>query len=136
MTPVRDPANIDRQGLVGVGELATPRWGKLFRRPSDDDNAALDILQEEDSAEVVVPNVEPDGPDSPWTIEAVDGEDELDQVFPLLSLLVRLPTFPALARPETLGTHDPSPAFSWRRERRGRDSLSSSTPRFRSLTPV
>ncbi|KAK0445384.1 hypothetical protein EV421DRAFT_1890266 [Armillaria borealis] len=26
VTPARDPANIDRRGLVGVGELATPRW--------------------------------------------------------------------------------------------------------------
>lgn len=25
-TPSRDPSAIDRQGLVGVGELATPRW--------------------------------------------------------------------------------------------------------------
>ena len=81
LTPVRDPANIDRKGLVGVGELATPRWGKLVRRASDDDDNALDVLQEEDSAEVVIPNVEPDGPDSPWTIEAVDGElDDQDQV--------------------------------------------------------
>lgn len=25
-TPARDPAAIDRRGLVGVGELTTPRW--------------------------------------------------------------------------------------------------------------
>lgn len=85
VTPARDPANIDRNSLVGVGELATPRWGKLMRRaqenPGDDDDNALRILQEEDNAEVVVPNVEPEGPDSPWTIEAVDGElDDDDQV--------------------------------------------------------
>lgn len=81
LTPVRDPANIDRKGLVGVGELATPRWGKLIRRPSDDDDNALDVLQEEDSTDILVPNLEPDGPDSPWTIEAVDGElDDQDQV--------------------------------------------------------
>ncbi|KAG8217354.1 hypothetical protein J3R82DRAFT_5449 [Butyriboletus roseoflavus] len=84
LTPTRDPANIDRNGLVGVGELATPRWGTLIRRAQenlgDDDDNALDILQEEDSTEVVVSNVEPDGPDSPWTIEAVDGElDDQDQ---------------------------------------------------------
>ncbi|KAG6379088.1 hypothetical protein JVT61DRAFT_11524 [Boletus reticuloceps] len=80
LTPARDPANIDRNGLVGVGELATPRWGKLIRRAQensvDDDDNALDILREEDSAEVVISDVEPDGPDSPWTIEAVDGELE------------------------------------------------------------
>ncbi|KAF9228620.1 hypothetical protein BS17DRAFT_772257 [Gyrodon lividus] len=80
LTPARDPANIDRKGLVGVGELATPRWGKSVRRPEEDhhdeDDNVLDVLQEEDSAEVVVPNVEYDGPDSPWTIEAVDGESD------------------------------------------------------------
>ena len=85
LTPARDPANIDRNGLVGVGELATPRWGKLLRRAQenhdDDDDSPLDVLQEEDNAEVVAPNVEPDSPDSPWTIEAVDGElDDQDQV--------------------------------------------------------
>lgn len=26
-----DPSNIDRRGLVGVGELATPRWGPSYR---------------------------------------------------------------------------------------------------------
>lgn len=36
---------LDRRTLVGVGELTTPRWDR-----------------------------EPDVPDSPWTIEAVDGE--------------------------------------------------------------
>ncbi|KAF8558429.1 hypothetical protein OG21DRAFT_1595333 [Imleria badia] len=84
LTPARDPANIDRNGLVGVGELATPRWGKLIRHAhenqADDDDNPLDILQEEDSAEAVLSNIEPDSPDSPWTIEAVDGElDDQDQ---------------------------------------------------------
>lgn len=89
LTPVRDPANIDRNGLVGVGELATPRWGKLVRRPSEDDDNALDVLQEEDSTDVVVPNIGPDGSDSPWTIEAVDGElDDQDQVGISFSLLL------------------------------------------------
>ncbi|KIJ69629.1 hypothetical protein HYDPIDRAFT_24450 [Hydnomerulius pinastri MD-312] len=78
MTPARDPANIDRKGLVGVGELATPRWGKTVRHSEEDDHdeddSGLDALEEEDGAEVVVPNTENDGPDSPWTIEAVDGE--------------------------------------------------------------
>lgn len=51
-TPARD---IDRRGLVGVGELTTPRWTRT-------DN-------------------EEEEPDSPWTIEAVDGEDsEKEQV--------------------------------------------------------
>lgn len=85
LTPARDPANIDRNGLVGVGELATPRWGALIRRaqenPGDDGDNPDDVLNEEDGTELVVSNVEPDGPDSPWTIEAVDGEvDDHDQV--------------------------------------------------------
>lgn len=49
--------------------------------PGDDDDNAVGVLQEEDSVEVVVPNIEPDGPDSPWTIEAVDGDlDDQAQV--------------------------------------------------------
>lgn len=85
LTPAWDPANIDRKGLVGVGELTTPHFDRRIRRPQentvDDDDNPLDVLQEEDSAEVVVPNAEPDGADSPWTIEAVDGEfDDQDQV--------------------------------------------------------
>ncbi|KIL00634.1 hypothetical protein PAXRUDRAFT_129338 [Paxillus rubicundulus Ve08.2h10] len=85
LTPARDPASIDRKGLVGVGELATPRWGKSVRRAEEshdnqDDNV-LDVLQEEDSSEVMVPHVGNDGPDSPWTIEAVDGEfDNMDEL--------------------------------------------------------
>jgi dual specificity tyrosine-phosphorylation-regulated kinase 2/3/4 len=51
-TPARDPGSIDRRGLVGVGELATPRW------PRDDPH-----------------QVDRDENDSPWTIEAIDGEE-------------------------------------------------------------
>lgn len=61
VTPARNPAAIDRRGLVGVGELATPRW---VREPSSD--ASLDEDQ--------VNRPEDDAPDSPWTIEAIDGE--------------------------------------------------------------
>ena len=31
VTPGRDPAAIDRRTLVGVGELATPRWARGAR---------------------------------------------------------------------------------------------------------
>lgn len=69
VTPARDPASIDRRGLVGVGELATPRWART----------------EHGSEELIpVPQYDPDDfelreergeeSDSPWTIEAVDGE--------------------------------------------------------------
>ncbi|KAG2149278.1 hypothetical protein DEU56DRAFT_781420 [Suillus clintonianus] len=81
VTPGRDPANIDRMGLVGVGELATPRWGKIQRRTHDEDTDSHDEqvhdhVLEEDTNELVIDEVEKDGPDSPWTIEAVDGESD------------------------------------------------------------
>lgn len=81
VTPVRDPANIDRKGLVGVGELATPRWGRMQRRTHDDDTDIQDgqhreDVLEDDGTELVVDDVDKDVPDSPWTIEAVDGESD------------------------------------------------------------
>ncbi|KAJ3517787.1 hypothetical protein NLJ89_g279 [Agrocybe chaxingu] len=74
VTPARNPAMIDRRGLVGVGELATPRWGREERSGEQDISASevdaegYDIVVPEDVEE------EEDQPDSPWTIEAVDGE--------------------------------------------------------------
>jgi dual specificity tyrosine-phosphorylation-regulated kinase 2/3/4 len=82
VTPGRDPANIDRMGLVGVGELATPRWGKIQRHTHDEDTSGHDEqshgddVLEEDATELVIDEVDKDGPDSPWTIEAVDGESD------------------------------------------------------------
>ncbi|KAG1883074.1 hypothetical protein F4604DRAFT_1649791 [Suillus subluteus] len=82
VTPGRDPANIDRMGLVGVGELATPRWGKIQRHTHDEDTDGHDEqshgddVLEEDATELVIDEVDKDGPDSPWTIEAVDGESD------------------------------------------------------------
>jgi len=72
VTPARDPAAIDRRGLVGVGELATPRWTRIEYRSdletpdNADEGAEFDVL----AAEVT----QDDEPDSPWTIEAVDSE--------------------------------------------------------------
>lgn len=63
-TPAKDPSSIDRRGLVGVGELTTPRW----TRTEQADEPPIPDLDERD-----VPEDE-DEPDSPWTIEAVDGE--------------------------------------------------------------
>ncbi|RDB21185.1 hypothetical protein Hypma_011360 [Hypsizygus marmoreus] len=72
VTPARDPANIDRRGLVGVGELATPRWTRADKKSDDE---APDTAREVEEYDMVVPeDVEEDEPDSPWTIEAVDGE--------------------------------------------------------------
>ncbi|KAF5357893.1 hypothetical protein D9756_001787 [Leucocoprinus leucothites] len=73
ITPARNPASIDRRGLVGVGELATPRWTRSERASDTDDS---DILPSFDAAvEILLPDlpddVHDDEPDSPWTIEAV-----------------------------------------------------------------
>ncbi|KAF8078194.1 CMGC/DYRK/DYRK2 protein kinase [Lyophyllum atratum] len=73
VTPARDPAAIDRRGLVGVGELATPRWTRA--ESQEEEPPRPDTATEVDEYEVVVPeDVQGDEPDSPWTIEAVDGE--------------------------------------------------------------
>ncbi|KAJ6611802.1 hypothetical protein B0H10DRAFT_2055222 [Mycena sp. CBHHK59/15] len=73
VTPARDPAMIDRRGLVGVGELTTPRWTRAAHNKEDTITPVLDPLGE--SFEDVGPeDLQPDAPDSPWTIEAVDGE--------------------------------------------------------------
>jgi dual specificity tyrosine-phosphorylation-regulated kinase 2/3/4 len=63
---------IDRRGLVGVGELATPRWARGDREgePEEPDSDG-----EPEGYDVIIPeDVEEDQPDSPWTIEAIDGE--------------------------------------------------------------
>lgn len=73
VTPARNPAGIDRRGLVGVGELATPRWTRADR--SSDEGEMDQDIEGEEGYDVVVPqDTEDDQPDSPWTIEAVDGE--------------------------------------------------------------
>lgn len=81
-TPARNPQDIDRRGLVGVGELATPRWGRAERRQESADDAEREQPikeeredSEDDGLEVADENLddevaERDG--SPWTIEAVD----------------------------------------------------------------
>ncbi|KAH0584155.1 hypothetical protein H2248_009714 [Termitomyces sp. 'cryptogamus'] len=73
VTPARDPAAIDRRGLVGVGELTTPRWARAeYQHPEP---PVPEVPKEIDDYHVVVPeDAEEDSPDSPWTIEAVDGE--------------------------------------------------------------
>jgi dual specificity tyrosine-phosphorylation-regulated kinase 2/3/4 len=81
VTPVRDPANIDRKGLVGVGELSTPRWGKMRRHTHGDDIEIQDgqygdDVLEEDTTELIIDEVDKDSPDSPWTIEAVESDDK------------------------------------------------------------
>ncbi|KAF9532394.1 hypothetical protein CPB83DRAFT_678042 [Crepidotus variabilis] len=73
-TPARNPAMIDRRGLVGVGELTTPRWTRPEKHYEEFDLSILDA--EAEGYDVVSETYDPpeDPPDSPWTIEAVDGE--------------------------------------------------------------
>lgn len=73
VTPARNAAAIDRRGLVGVGELATPRW---TRNEGSNGQAELVLDTPTDEYDLIVPEdvEEEDQPDSPWTIEAVDGE--------------------------------------------------------------
>lgn len=90
-TPGRDPAAIDRQGLIGVGELATPRWARGPRHGQGDENREDEEDGLDDGNELMRGNDENDGPDSPWTIEAVNSEsDEKDEViyYPFLHLLL------------------------------------------------
>ncbi|EJD02073.1 uncharacterized protein FOMMEDRAFT_29176 [Fomitiporia mediterranea MF3/22] len=78
-TPARDPASIDRNGLVGVGELLTPRWPTL---PSSDESLPLFHRIGSEDAKGQDENQPRDASDdendrgSPWTIEAVDGEQD------------------------------------------------------------
>ncbi|KAI0822652.1 hypothetical protein BC628DRAFT_655469 [Trametes gibbosa] len=85
VTPGRDPAAIDRRGLVGVGELATPRWARGARNDDFEfvaQERVEEVNEEEgEDQELLEEEQERDHPDSPWTIEAVDGEqDEKDEV--------------------------------------------------------
>ena len=87
MTPARDPAGIDRQGLIGVGELATPHWarGPRHGRNGDDREEEDEIDDVDDENDLIVGDDDQDGPDSPWTIEAVNsGSDDKDEVIPHL----------------------------------------------------
>lgn len=70
VTPAKNPASIDRRGLVGVGELATPRWTKSERSAGIDDGGNTSPFS---AVEVVVSEHSPDDKrGSPWTIEAVE----------------------------------------------------------------
>ena len=93
VTPARDPASIDRRGLVGVGELATPRWTRAPRVDDDEDQA--DPTTNDDNGDY-----EQGDPDSPWTIEARDGEIEsMDHVSrPFSSPLCRADCNPDIRR--------------------------------------
>ena len=86
---------VDRHGLVGVGELATPRN---------------------------------DPPDSPWTIEAVDGDP--DQVRSPSSIR------PSSSFPPAHAPHPPPPALHRRRERRRGNPLPPKTTSLWFFAPL
>ena len=78
VTPIRDPATIDRRGLHGLGELATPRWTTRLDRNhafESESQSELDGVQEEGEVHAQE-DLDVESPDSPWTIEAIDGEGE------------------------------------------------------------
>ena len=77
-TPHRDPATIDRGALHGLGELATPRWTRR-NRDEDEEQYTQDLSVVHESPGQDEPQqdgAEQDAPDSPWTIEAIDGEGD------------------------------------------------------------
>lgn len=97
VTPARDPASIDRRGLVGVGELATPRWARSNHNSSDERITIPEPVLENEPYQVIdaADALDDDVPDSPWTIEAVDGEssDKDDVRFSLASTVSFNSTF-------------------------------------------
>jgi hypothetical protein len=75
VTPHRDPSQIDRRILHGLGELATPRWSRSVAHREDD----IHVLDQDDLEPSLPEEPEDVGSDSPWTIEAVDGEEDDDE---------------------------------------------------------
>lgn len=87
-TPGNNPETIDRGGLIGVGDLATPRWAS--RTESVDHSKAWkafeqnmrEVSEENDTfvqhqalAEALEDQDNDVDRSSPWTIEAVDESD-------------------------------------------------------------
>lgn len=77
-TPIRDPGAIDRRALIGVGELATPRW-TVTRDSRAVSHGHYDInahRSDDRHAQAHTPSEEV--PASPWTIEAIEASDSGD----------------------------------------------------------
>ncbi|KIM20328.1 hypothetical protein M408DRAFT_139285, partial [Serendipita vermifera MAFF 305830] len=89
-TPGVNPGSIDRAGLVGVGDLTTPRWTSRaeFNLKTPVWHTSEQDVPEMDEEGEQLPQHEPQAPDnaqdpednevdrsSPWTIEAVDESD-------------------------------------------------------------
>lgn len=72
-TPRKDPASIDRRGLIGVGELATPKWS---HRPPEEEYYEQHYSPSDDMAiEEEAPSDPEVSANSPWTTDAVDATE-------------------------------------------------------------
>lgn len=83
VTPVRDPSTIDRRALVGVGELATPRWANResgYAQWMSEPHRHLPGVPES----AATADDHASGSSSPWTIEAIDGEGDEPEVLMFL----------------------------------------------------
>lgn len=71
------PAEIDREALVGVGDLTTPRWTQ-FTRFTTEKNTQNELADMSFNQQLVSQDADghsdEDLPGSPWTIEAIDGD--------------------------------------------------------------
>lgn len=119
-----NPAMIDRRGLVGVGELATPRWA---RQDHSHFEPEIPIAEAEaEGYDVIVPGgAEDDHPDSPWTIEAIDGEssekeDVRGYCLPFRGQFLIITLAPQFAASSSPFAHK---GFNSRRKWRGRDFI-------------
>ncbi|TFK46040.1 hypothetical protein OE88DRAFT_1708135 [Heliocybe sulcata] len=89
-TPARNPAAIDRKGLIGVGDLATPRWARPGYVIPEELASSPELPGHTDEQYSILNGSGPehdDEPGSPWTIEAIDGEEdhhvELEEIKPV-----------------------------------------------------
>ncbi|KAG9092975.1 hypothetical protein FRC06_011719 [Ceratobasidium sp. 370] len=76
-TPVRDPGSIDRRALIGVGELATPRW-TVTRDSRATSHGQHDPNAHRANDHHLQPHTPGDMPLSLWTVEAIDTSDSDD----------------------------------------------------------
>ncbi|CCA70214.1 hypothetical protein PIIN_04153 [Serendipita indica DSM 11827] len=111
-TPATHPGSIDRAGLVGVGDLTTPRWTSRTDASSRNHpwrSLDFDLVPPKEDSEPLAPQgaQEQDNDvdrSSPWTIEAVDESDTNEM--PSYIVPSPPPVPPAMAPPS------PAPKFT------------------------
>lgn len=111
-TPATHPGSIDRAGLVGVGDLTTPRWTSrtdVSSRNHPWRSLDFDLVPPKEDSEPLAPQgaQEQDNDvdrSSPWTIEAVDESDTNEM--PSYIVPSPPPVPPAMAPPS------PAPKFT------------------------